>query len=495
MRQMVTTSSHNGFPAYSVDRGGTCTGSLVFGVGFRDEPVALAGITHLIEHAVLRMVQPVTLWHGGTVQMDSVEFYASGDADAVAGYLNAIAAAVSGFSAVSEEDLSLEKSIIEAENPRRFTAVSSGLLTYRFGTKGLGAGHFGTPTITGLSRAEAVEWAKHWFTAENAAVTFTGPVPGSLDIRLPHGAAVTRSQSGPVITTPTLIRSQKGGVALSLVVPLRNSTFLGEALRFELLARLRHTRGFIYSVVILTTAIDDECCQLDLILDPVAANTADALQASVTAVRDVAVAGFSEDAIQAALRALQAALTWDDTVASDYLDQMAVNGLLGRSTPTRQSLLDRASTIASPELTATLAAVLGSLMVAVDRNAKVRKADAAALAMTLDPYEVWQRHNGAGDLKLQDSHDRRQEWRSKISKAVLKITETHLLRLESGKTTSIKLSDVVLVGNRSCGCISLMDWRGRSTELHTDDWKGGKTLRRELLNLFPTEIVRAFPEE
>jgi hypothetical protein len=247
--------------------------------------------------------------------------------------------------------------------------------------------------------------------------------------------------------------------------------------------------------VILTTAIDDECCQLDLILDPVAANTADALQASVTAVRDVAGEGFSEDAIQAALRALQAALTWDDTVASDYLDQMAVNGLLGRSTPTRQVLLDRASTITSPELTTTLAAVQGSLIVAVDRNAKVRKADAAALEMTLDPYEAWQRHNGTGDLKLQDSQDGHQKWRSKISKAVLKITETHLLKLESGKTKSIKLSDVVLVGDRSCGCISLLDWRGRSTELPTDEWKGGKTLRRELLNLFPAEIVRAFPGE
>ncbi|WP_139023262.1 insulinase family protein [Arthrobacter globiformis] len=118
MRQMVRKSSHKGIPSYSVDRGGIFTGSLLFGVGFRNEPVTLAGITHLVEHAVLRMVQPVTLWHGGAVQMDSVEFYACGDADAVAGYLNAIAAAVSGFTAVSEEDLALEKSIMEAENPK-----------------------------------------------------------------------------------------------------------------------------------------------------------------------------------------------------------------------------------------------------------------------------------------------------------------------------------------------------------------------------------------
>lgn len=164
MRQMVTMSSHKGIPSYSVDRGGIFTGSLLFGVGFRNEPVTLAGITHLVEHAVLRMVQPVTLWHGGAVQMDSVEFYACGDADAVAGYLNAIAGAVSGFTAVGEEELALEKSIMEAENPQGFSTVSSGLLTCRFGTNGQGAGHFGSPTITGISRAEAIEWAQRWLT-------------------------------------------------------------------------------------------------------------------------------------------------------------------------------------------------------------------------------------------------------------------------------------------------------------------------------------------
>ncbi|APX03971.1 hypothetical protein BWQ92_21600 [Arthrobacter sp. QXT-31] len=491
----MTTSSHNGIPTHSVDTGGVSTGTLVFGVGFRNEPVTLAGITHLVEHAILRMVQPVTMSHGGAVQMDSVEFYASGDPDDVAEYLNAIAAAVSGFSAVTEEDLALEKSIIAAEDPRGFTAISSGLLTNRFGTNGLGAGHLGSPTITSLSRDEAIKWARQWFTAENAAITFTGPVPDSLNICLPAGNSVTRHHSAPVITTPTLIRSQKEGIALSLLVPLRNSTFLGEALRYELLTRLRHTSGLIYSVVIFTTEIDNQCCQLDLVLDPLEANITKALHASVTAVRDVAATGFRQDAMQAAIRTLQAALTWDDSHASDYVDQIAVNGLLGRTTPTRQTVLDRAMAITSPELTATLAAGLASLIVAVDKSTKIRHADASALGLTLDPYDIWQRHNNNGDPKPQSSPDGQSRWLNKTSKAALELTETHLLKLESGKTKSIKLADIVLAGDRSCGCVSLLDRRGRSTEIHTDDWKKSKKLRRKLLGVFPTEIVRKFPEE
>src|SRR6478672_4181232 len=104
MMQSVNTTVHNGVPSYWLDSVGLSTGTLVFGVGLRDEPATLAGITHLVEHAVLRMVQPVTTPHGGMVKTDAVEFYAAGDAEAVAGFLNAVAMAISTFSAITEED-------------------------------------------------------------------------------------------------------------------------------------------------------------------------------------------------------------------------------------------------------------------------------------------------------------------------------------------------------------------------------------------------------
>jgi hypothetical protein len=70
-----------------------------------------------------------------------------------------------------------------------------------------------------------------------------------------------------------------------------------------------------------------------------------------------------------------------------------------------------------------------------------------------------------------------------------------LLRHDSGKTKAISLADVVVVGDRSCGCISLMDRRGRSSELSMDDWKANKKLRRKLLQAFPPGIIRSFPED
>lgn len=77
------------------------------------------------------MVHPMPLWHGGRVDTDMVEFHATGDGGDVAKFLNAIAAAIVSFPAISEQDLKIEKLVVEAENPAVFCRVSGGLLTYR----------------------------------------------------------------------------------------------------------------------------------------------------------------------------------------------------------------------------------------------------------------------------------------------------------------------------------------------------------------------------
>src|SRR5688572_816744 len=124
MMQSVNMTSYKGISSYWLDREGLCTGTLIFGVGMRNELPTLAGITHLVEHLLLRMVQPVTVPHGGTVNTDSLQFYASGRPEDVAGFLNAIAAAAATLEAVTEEDLTLEKSVLEAEDPHKFSTVS-----------------------------------------------------------------------------------------------------------------------------------------------------------------------------------------------------------------------------------------------------------------------------------------------------------------------------------------------------------------------------------
>jgi predicted Zn-dependent peptidase len=496
MMQSVNMTSHKGISSYWLDREGLCTGTLIFGVGMRNEPPTLAGITHLVEHLLLRMVQPVTVPHGGTVNTDSLQFYASGRPDDVAGFLNAIAAAAAKLEAVTEENLTLEKSVLEAEDPHKFSTVSGGLLTYRYGTNGVGAAHFGAPGTAGLTKAEISEWASRWLTSGNAALTFTGPLPASLDLRLPPAVPVKRHQDPPLITTPTLIMSRKQGIALSLLVPSRDARLLGGALQYELLLRLRHSRGLIYSVESLTTPIDTHQSQLDLILDPLPANTVSALREALGALRGIAEAGFSEDAVQSTRHALVSELGWDDFVPQDYLDQLAIDALLNRSTPDRQELLDRAAAMSSAELTKILKSSMASLIVALDKSVKLSKTVAEKLGLTIDRYEIWQRHHNLENHHRTEERDAEYPaWRHKSSHDTLTLTPTRLIWRDSGKTKAISLADVAVVGNRSCGCISLMDRRGRSSELSMDDWKANKKLRRKLLGAFPPEIIRSFPED
>lgn len=496
MMQTVNTTSHNGIPSFWLDREGLCTGTLIFGVGMRDEPPKHAGITHLVEHVLLRMAQPVTVAHGGTVTTDSLQFYAVGRPEDVGGFLNAIAAAVSAFEAVSDEVIALEKTVLEAEDPHKFSTVSAGLLTYRYGPSGVGAAHFGAPATAGLTKAETTEWACRWLTAGNAALTFTGPLPSALDIRLPPGKPVIHHQGPPLIAAPALIRSRKQGVALSLLVPSHDADLLCEALRYELLTRLRHAAGIIYSVENFTTAIDNDQSQLDLILDPVRQNSIPALREGVNTLRGIVDAGFSEDAVQSARHALTAELGWDDYVPQDYLDQLAIDALLGRCSRDRQELLDGATDISSAELTKVLRTSIGSLIVAFDKSVKLSKAEAGSVGLAIDRYEIWQRTNDENDHQWAVEGDAEHPtWRHKSTHMTLTLTPTRLLAHASGKAKTIFLADVAVVGDRSCGCISLMDRRGRSCDLNMDEWKAGKKLRRQLLEAFPPEITRSFPEE
>jgi predicted Zn-dependent peptidase len=496
MMQSVNLTSHKGISSYWLDRAGLCTGTLIFGVGMRNEPPTLAGITHLVEHLLLRMEQPVTVPHGGMVNTDSLQFYASGRPEDVAGFLNAIAAAASTLESVTEEDLALEKAVLEAEDPHKFSTVSGGLLTYRYGTNGVGGAHFGAPATAGLTLAEISEWAGRWLTSENAALTFTGPLPASLDLCLPPAKPVKRDQDSSLITTPTLIKSRKQGIALSLLVPSRDARLLVEAVQYELLVRLRHSRGLIYSVENFTTPIDAHQSQLDFILDPLRANTVSVLREALEALRGIAEAGFSENAVHSARHALVSELGWDDFVPQDYLDRLAIDALLNRTTPDRQELLDRAAVMSSAELANILRCSMASLIVALDNSVKLPKKVAEKLALTIDGYEIWQRHDDPGNHHRAEEGDAEHPtWRHKSTHAALTLTPTHLLRHDSGKTKAISLADVVVVGDRSCGCISLMDRRGRSSELSMDDWKANKKLRRTLLAAFPPEIIRSFPED
>ena len=78
----VSRSNVNGVRVFQADLPGVCCGTLVFGVGKRDEPATLSGITHLMEHLLFRLMEPISIEHSAVVDDNSLTVYASGSADA-----------------------------------------------------------------------------------------------------------------------------------------------------------------------------------------------------------------------------------------------------------------------------------------------------------------------------------------------------------------------------------------------------------------------------
>jgi len=490
----VHTDSHNGIPVYWADLPDTLTGTLTFGVGIRDEPVLLAGITHLLEHLVFRLAEPILLMHDGSTDEDSLTFFASGTPDQVKVFLNSISEAINRLGDLTEQDIAFEKSILESEIEGSFLMPNTGMLTYRFGARSIGMTNFGSPSTIGLSKNEILYWAKRWLTTENAALTFTGPVPTSLKVVLPSGTTERQSVAGAVIESPLLVESVKEGVALSIVAGAEIAPFLGDAIHFELENRLRHLSGLIYSVKDLHTRIDNDRTQVDFILDPTSKTLSTTLRSAHRVLHALAAEGFSDNAVTYTRNQCEAQFGWRNATVSSYLDALALGNLLGRSTPTPEEVTSSAASLKAENLTEALREALPSLVVAYSGDDELDDGLVESLGMPFDDSAVWQKTVG------EKRHRRRRKgtvWRSRrsgdMAGCYLSHTEEHLLLQAYGEVRRLAFSEIVAVGERGCGCLELVDYRGRNAAIDPEDWHRGKELVAAVLSKCPSGITREYP--
>jgi hypothetical protein len=74
------------------------------------------------------------------------------------------------------------------------------------------------------------------------------------------------------------------------------------------------------------------------------------------------------------------------------------------------------------------------------------------------------------------------------------VTNTALFRIEAARTRRIPFEDIVMAGDRSCGCLTLVDGQGRSIEFQADNWKRLKSLKRRLIEILDPALIRTFPK-
>lgn len=486
----VHTTSHRGIPVRWADLPGPVTGTLIFGVGHRDEPAELMGITHLIEHLAFRALEPITLQTGGVVTDESVSFFATGEPAAVAQFLNDICRALGRLGDVTTKDLKIEKSVLEVETGT--TYPTAGLLTYRYGLGGIGNANAHHAGHHALTPAELANWSATWLTAANAALTFTSAVPTELDIALPQGTRPERWTGKPVITTPCLIESGKVGVAASLLVDTALAFELGEALRHASHHRLRHELGLVYSPDVFYTRIDGRSTQVDVILDPDAEHVPRVVEETLTLLRRLAAEGFSEEVITTVRCQWLTSLAWVNAEVGSYLDGSSAAALLGVPCPTPQDVLERAESFTGQQLRAALTQSLDSLLIAFDGDESLDKEWVTSSGLEYDRFDPWDE-----GLDLPEHRGRR--WHGKLrgeaSRVQLSLHGGLLITQSRHGTGAIRLSDLAVVGHCDCGCLQLIDFRGRYAVVDPDDWYRGKSMTKAILAGVRPEIVRRFPSQ
>jgi predicted Zn-dependent peptidase len=160
---------------------------LVFGVGRADETMPVAGITHVVEHLALQPFghRPYSL--NGSVDSVSARFMVNGSPDDVVEFLGEV---TRNLADLPIDGLELELQILQVEERRHTGSQIGADLSHRLGPRG--AGLIGWPEH-GLKRVgpdEVTEWARTWFTADNAVLWTSAPIPDKIDLKaLPQGSA------------------------------------------------------------------------------------------------------------------------------------------------------------------------------------------------------------------------------------------------------------------------------------------------------------------
>ncbi|MEJ5943923.1 hypothetical protein WDZ17_01260 [Pseudokineococcus basanitobsidens] len=227
---------------------GPLSAGLVLGVGRRDEELARAGTTHLLEHLVMHEARSRVLSTNACVELATTEFTATGRPDRVRDFLRKVCELLAD---PPVERLALEASVLLAEAREKGGPALLGTVHgERYGNRGAGGTAVPDPAVRSITAEDVRAWAARWAVRGNAALWLTGPVPDGLSLPLPGGGAPVVDRSEQVLGDfPAWAAFEGAPVAVSAVVPHGTAGDLAVVvLEDRLMEELRYRRGLTYDV-------------------------------------------------------------------------------------------------------------------------------------------------------------------------------------------------------------------------------------------------------
>jgi predicted Zn-dependent peptidase len=288
-------------PVLSLDVPGPLCAELIFRVGVVDERLPSRGITHLVEHvAMSRLIQSFAARGRTNAQVDPwhTRFAVTGNADEVADFLAAIS---ESLCRLPSERLDNERQVLRTEAANTTVGSVKSIWSWRFGPTGIGLVDYEEFGLRWLDADHVAHWAAANFTAENAILWVSGPVPENVRLELPRGERKPLPDPRPLPwTTPAMYQQGDRWVAMSMLGARTAGLLCGaQILDGRLRERLRHDQPLAYEANARYQPIGRLTAEVTCFADSLGPNSARAADALVEVVRRLAEDGPTREEIAA----------------------------------------------------------------------------------------------------------------------------------------------------------------------------------------------------
>lgn len=310
-------------------RDGDVTAALTFRVGVADEPLAMRGICHLIEHLGLSNFQSDRLRWNGSVDLSRTTFLAEGPAAEVTRFLREV---TSALGSLPESRIGHERRILQVEAQSRAGSIFESLLAMRYGLRGPGiviAPEWGLEWLEG---DQLRAWVSEWFTASNAALWSTAPLPADT-LELSAGVPCYPTLPPRDLRLPLFEARDTPLVALSSVVPraLASSVVTAQIAR-RLWQRLRREHGLSYSPTASYSPLSADRAAVALSAETHAEHRHETVMQFLRTLSEMAEQGASDEELTATRQGMRE--QWQQPGAeAAHMDGVALGMLFGVADP------------------------------------------------------------------------------------------------------------------------------------------------------------------
>lgn len=330
---MIHLTEVDGVPTVLSPGPGPVHAGLTFRVGRVDERVARTGLCHLIEHLVLHD-QDLDAGHvNGATTATMTVFHRHGEPADLADFLGSVCARLVDLPL---DRMATEIRILRTEAAGRSTGLGAELPAVRYGAQGHGKLIYPEWGLHAVTPDEVREFARTYFTADNACLWISGAdqVPTGLRIPLPRGERRPVPVPAPLIDAPAGYDTGSGVVAWENVVPRSSASVVsGSVMRRALLRRLRQTYGYSYHVDVNYEPYDDQLAAVTVSADALP-EKADAMMGEfIDVLAQLQIRGPEPDDVDAAVRAVTSHLREPDADCG-RLPGVAFDLLVGRPVET-----------------------------------------------------------------------------------------------------------------------------------------------------------------